>query len=200
MFWYHVSLVCMVITACIFQQYSPALETLYGARVLIVPLVFLCAAVTINAGPMLLLAFIAGFLWDAQHVIVPPPEELKGNPEVYTDTTGDVKFGYSIILYALMGFIMQGIQPLFREGKWHVSAMLSGVAVFLYLFAEYLFITFVRGDLALGSALFLKISFTALLTMVFCPLVFWALFSLAGLFQHTISYQGLRSDGRNTID
>ena len=190
----------MVITACILQQFSPAIESLFGSRVLIVPLVFLCAAVTINVGPMLLLAFIAGFLWDGQRVIVPPPEELQGNPEVYTDGTGDVQFGYSIILYALMGFIMQGIQPLFREGKWHVSAILSGVAVFLYLFAEYLFITFVRGDLVLGSALFLKISITAFLTMVFCPLVFWALFSLAGLFQHTISYQGLKAEARIAIE
>ena len=200
MLWYHVSLVCMVITACILLQFSPALEALYGARVLIVPLVFLCAAVTVNVGPMLLLSFIAGFLWDAQHVIVAPPEEMRGNPEVYTDTTGDVKFGYSIILYALMGFTMQGIQPLFREGKWHVSAILSGVAIFLYLLAEYLFIIFVRGNLLLSSELFLKVGITALLTMVFCPLVFWALFSLAGLFHHTISYQGLRSDHRAISD
>jgi hypothetical protein len=48
----------MVITACILQQFSPAFEGLYEARVLVVPLVFLCAAVTVNVGPMLLLAFV----------------------------------------------------------------------------------------------------------------------------------------------
>lgn len=198
MIWYHVSLVFLVITACILQQFIPAFESLYEARILAVPLVFLCASVTVNVGPMLLLAFIGGFLWDAQHVIVPP--EHGGNPEVYIDPQADVKFGYSIVLYAMMGFIMQGIQPLFREGKWHVSAFLSGVAIFLYLTAEYLFITFVRGDLVLTRGLFLKITLTSLMTMVLCPLIFWALFGLAALFRHTIRYDGLKSDGRVFID
>jgi len=195
--WYHLSLVCLLVTACILQQFSPAFESLYEGRVLVVPLVFLCAAVTVHAGPMLLLAFIGGFLWDAQHVITPPLEELRGNPEVYIDPNEDVIFGYSIILYAMMGFFMQGIQPLFREGKWHISALLSGVAIFLYLSVEYLFITFVRGDLVLTRSLFLKISFTSLLTMFLCPVVFWALYGLAGLFHHTISYEGLTTTRRN---
>lgn len=192
--WYHLSLLFLVITACIFQQFTPSFQSLCDAGILLVPLVFLCAAVTVGAGPMLLLAFTAGFLWDAQHVITPLPPELAGNPEVYDDPGGDVKFGYSIMLYALMGFFMQGLQPLFREGKWHVSALLAGFAIFLYLSAEYLCVTFVRGDLILTRTLFLKISFTALLTMLLCPVVFWALYRLAALFHHTISYEGLASE------
>jgi hypothetical protein len=111
-----------------------------------------------------------------------------------------VIFGYSIILYAMMGFFMQGIQPLFREGKWHISALLSGLAIFLYLSVEYLFITFVRGDLVLTRSLFLKITFTSLLTMFLCPVVFWALYGLAGLFHHTISYEGLKTARRGAGD
>ena len=102
--WYHLSLLFLVITACIFQQFTPTFHSLCDAGILLVPLVFLCCSVTVGAGPMLLLAFIAGFLWDAQHVITPLPAALLGNPEVYEDTGGDVRFGYSIILYALMGF------------------------------------------------------------------------------------------------
>jgi len=190
--WYHVSLILMVITACILQQFSPAFEGLYEARVLVVPLVFLCAAVTVNVGPMLLLAFVCGFLWDAQHIL----GQHEVDTQVYVDSQADVRFGYSIVLYAMMGFIMQGIQPLFREGKWHVSALLSGVAIFLYLFVEYMFITFIRGDLILTRSLFLKITFTALMTMFLCPLVFWSLFRLAALFHHTIRYEGLKTDRR----
>ena len=100
----------------------------------------------------------------------------------------------------MMGFIMQGIQPLFREGKWHVSALLSGVAIFLYLFVEYMFITFIRGDLILTRSLFLKITLTALMTMFLCPLVFWSLFRLAALFHHTIRYEGLKTDRRAFVD
>ncbi len=196
MIWYHVSLILMVITACILQQFSPAFEGLYEARVLMVPLVFLCAAVTVNVGPMLLLAFVCGFLWDAQHIL----GQHEVDTQVYVDSQADVRFGYSIVLYAMMGFIMQGIQPLFREGKWHVSALLSGVAIFLYLFVEYMFITFIRGDLILTRSLFLKITFTALMTMFLCPLVFWSLFRLAALFHHTIRYEGLKTDRRAFVD
>ncbi|MFP6856167.1 MAG: hypothetical protein VCA73_02745 [Roseibacillus sp.] len=196
MIWYHVSLILMVITACILQQFSPAFEGLYEARVLVVPLVFLCAAVTVNVGPMLLLAFVCGFLWDAQHIL----GQHEVDTQVYVDSQADVRFGYSIVLYAMMGFIMQGIQPLFREGKWHVSALLSGVAIFLYLFVEYMFITFIRGDLILTRSLFLKITLTALMTMFLCPLVFWSLFRLAALFHHTIRYEGLKTDRRAFVD
>jgi len=194
--WYHVSLLAMVIVACVVQQFSPAFVSLYEARILVVPLVFLCSAVTINVGPMLMLAFACGFLWDAQHILGPHG----GNADVYVNANEDVRFGYSIILYALMGFFMQGIQPLFREGKWHVSALLSGVAIFLYLFVEYMFITFIRGDFVVTRALLLKISFTSLLTMFLSPLVFWALFRLARLFHHTIRYEGLKTGRRAFVD
>ena len=93
-----------------------------------------------------------------------------------------------------MGLFMQGLQPLFREGKWHVSAILAGIAIFLYLSAEYLCLTFVRGDLIISRGLFLKISFTALLTMLLCPLIFWILYSLAALFHYTITYEVLAPD------
>jgi hypothetical protein len=182
----------MILTACVVQQFSSAFEGLYEARILVVPLVFLCSAVTVNVGAMLLLAFVCGFLWDAQHILGPHG----GLNEVYVGAQEDVRFGYSILLYAMMGFIMQGIQPLFREGKWHVSALLSGVAIFIYLFVEYMIITFIRGDLILTRELFLKISLTSLLTMLLSPLVFWALFRLAGLFHHTIRYEGLKTKRR----
>lgn len=192
---YHLSLIAMVLTACIVQQYSSAFEGLYEARILVVPLVFLCSAVTVGMGPMLLLAFLCGFLWDAQHIL----GQHGGLEEVYPNADEDVRFGYSILLYAMMGFLMQGIQPLFREGKWHISALLTGVAIFIYLFVEYLFITFVRGDLIVTRSLILKISFTSLLTMFLSPFVFWALFRLAALFRHTIRYEGLKT-GRGIVN
>lgn len=193
---YHFSLLALVLTACVVQQFFPAFEGVYEARILVVPLVFLCSAVTVNVGPMLLLAFLCGFLWDAQHVL----GAHGGSPDIYLDANEDVRFGYSIILYALMGFFMQGLQPLFREGRWHVSALLSGVAIFLYLFVEYMFITFVRGDLTLTRELFLKMSYTSLFTMFLSPLVFWALFRLAAQFHYTIRYEGLKTGARAVVD
>jgi hypothetical protein len=190
---YLVSVLCMVLTAIVLQQFMPAIEGLYDARILIVPLVFLCSSVTVSMGSMLVLAFICGFLWDAQHL--PGVVADLGNT-VYTRPAEMLRFGYSIVLYASMGFLMQGIRPLFREGKWHVSALLTGVAIFLYLFAEFMLITFVRGEFILTRGIMLKISFCALLTMLFSPLVFWVLFKFAALFNHTIRYDGLKTRRR----
>ena len=179
---YMSSLVMLVFFACVAQQFVPVFMNLYEARILIVPLVFLCSAVTVGVGPMLLLAFLCGFLWDAQHLLGPPG----GLREVYPEPVEMMKFGYSIVLYAMMGFLMQGIQPLFREGKWHVSALLAGVAIFLYLFSEFLLITFVRGDFMVTKGIMLKITFSSLLTMLFSPLVFWVLFRFAAMFRLVI--------------
>jgi hypothetical protein len=52
----------------------------------------------------------------------------------------------------------------------------------------------------LTRSLFLKITFTSLLTMFLCPVVFWALYGLAGLFHHTISYEGLKTARRGAGD
>ena len=189
---YLFSLILMVFAACVAQQFVPVFTGLYEARILIVPLVFLCSAVTVHPAPMLILAFLCGFLWDAQHLPLAGP--FGGDLAVYLDPVASMRFGYSIILYAFMGFLMQGIQPLFREGKWHVSALLTGVALFLYLFTEFMLITFVRGEFSLSRGTMLKISFSALLTMLLSPLVFWALFKFAALFNHTIRYDGLKTD------
>ena len=197
---YLVSLVMMVFTACILQQFVPVFTGLYEARILILPLVFVCSAVTVHQAPMLGLAFLCGFLWDAQHLPLPLPDSVSIDEAVYPHPVETMRFGYSIILYAFMGFLMQGIQPLFREGKWHVSALLTGVAIFLYLFVEFMLITFVRGEFVLTRGTLLKISFSALLTMLLSPLVFWALFKLAAMFHHTIRYDGLQTERWRYVD
>jgi hypothetical protein len=82
---------------------------------------------------------------------------------------------------------MQGIQPLFKQGKWQFSALLSGIAVLLYLAAEYAIINFVRGEFVLSRATVLQMVFTALLTMLFSPLIFWLLFWIARVCNHSIN-------------
>ena len=189
---YLFSVVSLLCTVFIMQQFMPAFTGLYDARILIVPLVFCCSSVTVSMGAMLIMAFLCGFLWDAQHL----PGVAEGLESVYTHPVEQLKFGYSILLYASMGFLMQGIGPLFREGKWHVSALLTGVVIFLYLFAEFMLITFVRGEFILTRGVMLKITFCSLLTMLLSPLVFWILFKLASMFRHTIRYDSLKTQRR----
>lgn len=175
--------ILLLLAAFVVQQFLPSLTGLYQSRILLVQLVFLCCAVTVGPPTMLLLAFIGGFFWDAQCALGPHG----GAPEIYTQQVENLRFGYSILLFGAMGFLMQGIQPLFKQGKWQFSAMLSGIAVLLYLSAEYVIINFVRGEFVLTTPTMLQMAFTSILTMLFSPLVFWLLFRVAGACGHSIN-------------
>jgi cell shape-determining protein MreD len=175
--------ILLLLAAFVVQQFLPAFTGLHHSRILLVQLVFLCCAVTVGQRTMLVLAFIGGFFWDAQCALGPHG----GDPEVYTQQVESLRFGYSILLFGGMGFLMQGIQPLFQQGKWQFSAMLSGIAVMLYLAAEYATINFVRGDFVLNRATVLQMAYTSVLTMLFSPLVFWMLFRIASACDHSIN-------------
>ena len=180
---YSIITILLLLASFVVQQFIPAFTGIHQSRILLVQLVFLCAAVTVGQPTMLLLAFIGGFLWDSHCAIGPHG----GDPEVYTQQVESLRFGYSILLFGAIGFLMQGIQPLFKQGKWQFSALLSGVAIFLYLAAEYAIINFVRGDFVLSKATVLQMLFTSLLTMFFSPFIFWILFSIAKVCNHSIN-------------
>ncbi|MBB5350697.1 hypothetical protein HNR46_000925 [Haloferula luteola] len=179
---YLFSILIMVLLAVIAQQFLPALTALSGCRILPVALVFLCAAVTLPPPAMLLVAFVCGFLTDLENWMGPHG----GDRAVYEVPVETLRFGYSIILYGIMGMLMQGIRPLFRRGNWQFSALLGGIAVFLYLTTEYLLINFIRGGFSFGQGTLMKITFSSALTTLFAPLVFWILFALAERFNYTI--------------
>ena len=180
---YSVITILLLLAAFIVQQFLPAFTGLFDSRVLLVQLVFLCCAVTVGQPTMLTLAFIGGFFWDAQCALGPHG----GDPEVYTQQVESLRFGYSILLFGGMGFLMQGIQPLFKQGKWQFSALLSGIAVFLYLSAEYAIINFVRGEFMLTRPTVLQMLYTSILTMIFSPVIFWMLFRVAKACHHSIN-------------
>lgn len=173
----------LLLASFVVQQFLPAFTGIHQSRILLIQLVFLCSAVTVSQPTMLLLAFIGGFFWDAHCALGPHG----GDPEVYSQQVESLRFGYSILLFGAMGFLMQGIQPLFKQGKWQFSAFLSGVAILLYLAAEYAIINFVRGDFILSKATVMQMVFTSLLTMLFSPFIFWLLFRVAGACDHSIN-------------
>jgi hypothetical protein len=183
------SFICILLLlgSFVVQQFLPAFTGIHQAQILIVQLVFLCTAVTVGMPTMLLLAFIGGFFWDAQCWLGPHG----GDPDVYTQQVESLRFGYSIFLFAAMGVLMQGIQPLFKQGKWQFSALLSGISIFLYLTAEYAIINFVRGDFVFPKATFMQ-----MLTMLFSPLIFWLLFRVAKFCHHSINPEAGRKQRR----
>lgn len=179
---YSVITIFLLLASFVVQQFLPAFTAVHHSRILFVQLVFLCAAVTVELPTMLLLAFIGGFFWDAHCVLGPH----SGDPDVYKQPVESLRFGYSILLFGAMGFLMQGIQPLFKQGKWQFSALLSGISIFLYLTAEYAIITFVRGEFSISSSTLRQMAYTSLLTMLFSPLIFWILFTIAKICNHSI--------------
>jgi hypothetical protein len=184
--------ILLLLTAFVVQQFLPAFTGMHHSRVFLVQLVFLCAAVTVGQPTMLLLAFLGGFFWDAHCGLGPHG----GDPAIYTQQVESLRFGYSILLFGAMGYLMQGIQPLFKQGKWQFSAFLSGIAIFLYLAAEYAIINFVRGDMVLRSSTLFQMLFTSLLTMLFSPLIFWLLFRIAKACDHSINPEAGRKRRR----
>ncbi|MFD2257307.1 hypothetical protein ACFSSA_11530 [Luteolibacter algae] len=192
MFRYNLSTVFLLLAAFLLQQFVPAFTGLSHSRVLIVHLVFLCCAVSVATPTMLLLALIAGTLWDAHCSLAP----IIADSEVYTQPVESLRFGYSILLFAAMGFLMQGLNPLFRQGKWQFSALLTGIAIFLYLTAEFILISFVRGDFTITRSIIRLLTYTSLLTMLFSPLVFWLLFRIAKLFDHSLYPEAHKSKRR----
>ncbi|MEO8614819.1 MAG: hypothetical protein ABI600_06745 [Luteolibacter sp.] len=189
---YSLITIFLLLASFVVQQFLPAFTGLHDSRILLVQLVFLCSAVTVGQPTMLLLAFIGGFFWDAHCALGPHG----GEAEVYSQQVESLRFGYSILLFAAMGFLMQGIQPLFKQGKWHFSAFLSGLAIFLYLSAEYAIINFVRGEFILSKSTLQQMAFTSLLTMFFSPLVFWLLFRIASACDHSINPEAGRNSRR----
>lgn len=179
---YSIITMLLLLAAFVLQQFLPVFDGFHHSRVLLVQLVFLCCAVTVPMPVMLVLAFVGGVLWDAQSTLGPHG----GDPEIYTRQVEALRFGYSILLFGAMGTLMQGIQPLFKRGNWQSSALLSGVAVFLYLLCEYAIIHFVRGDWVVNRPTFMKMGFTALFTMCFSPFLFALLSKLAACCDHSI--------------
>lgn len=187
------SLILLLILSCLLQQFLPAITAWHNARILLLALVFVCSAVALPTPAMLILAFIAGFLWDAQQTILQNP----GDPMVYEQPADAIRFGSSIVLFALMGFFMQGIQPIFRQGKWHISSLIAGVAILLYQLVEISILSFIRGHFLLTNSILIQISATSLLTLLFSPLVFWLIFRIADLFDYKIRFD-TRKKGRQS--
>ena len=106
---YSISLIGLLLLSCIVQQFLPSVSSWYDARILILPLIVLCGSVTVSTGIMLILAYLGGFLWDAQQIL----SVTQGDPIVYQNSPDSLQFGYSVVLYTLMGFLMQGIRPIF---------------------------------------------------------------------------------------
>jgi cell shape-determining protein MreD len=181
-FRYSISLLILILLAVIAQQFVPTFIALYNARVFLLLIVFLCIAVTVPLPVMFLFALICGFLWDAQCTLGSPAVDTS----IYLDPVASLRFGTSILLFGFAGLLMHGFRPLFLQGKWYVSALLTGIATFLYCMSEYALIDFVRGSFTIDRGVLSQCGYTSLFSIIVSPVVFAVLFTIARLFDHSI--------------
>ena len=189
---FSIATILLLLAAFAAQQFLPAFTGLHHSRILLVQLAFLCCAVASSQPLMLLLAFIGGFLWDAQCTLAPHP----GDPTIYTQPTESLRFGYSILLFAAAGYLMQLIQPLFRQGKWLLTTALIGLTLMLYLTLECGLISFIRGELQIDQPTFLQILFTSLFTAPLAPLLLVPLWLIARACDYDDDQEPLRKHHR----
>lgn len=185
---YNSILIALTCIACIAQQFIPSIGLLYDIRILIVPIVFLSSALTGGVAMMLGLAFVAGFLWDCQHTLATHP----GDESIYIEKVETIRFGYTIILYAIMGAFTIGVTPLFRAGKWYIPTLAIGFSLYFYLWSEFFLINIVRGDFAVTNDIFMKISFTTIASTIFVPLLLLMNEKFANLCNHMIKNDNRR--------
>jgi len=198
MLFHPISILLLLLTFMV-QEFIPGLEIAQFATLFLPAVFFFCASVAAPFSMMLLLAFITGFIWDARYL--PGAIESVGGLEDVFGTGADAEFGagsqplpfgLSIVLFGMLGMLMQGIRPLFKRGRLELPVLMVGVAMFLWLLSQYLIITFLRGSLQFPAGVWSKMITDTLLGMLVAPLVFLLLYSLARLSSYEIKYEGLR--------
>lgn len=204
MLFHPISIILLLITFMV-QEFIPGLEIAQFATLFLPAVFFFCASVASPFAMMLVLAFITGFLWDARHlqgvaVSLSSANDVFGiGADVELGAaTNPLPFGLSILLFGMLGTLMQGIRPLFKRGRLELPVLMVGVATFMWLLLQYLIMTFLRGSLQFHTGVWTKMITDTLLAMLASPLIFLLLYSLARLSSYEIKYDGLRYrfDGR----
>lgn len=186
------SLALMLTLSFLAQEFIPVVPWAYEARLLLVPVVFFACAVALPFPLMLLFAFSTGLLWDARHLVIdgsPQAEQVFGAAAAFEPASPS--FGYSILLFGLLGSLMQGIRPLFRRGRWELPVLMCGVGTVLLLGIEHLWFCFLRGRFFFPQEIWLHIGTTALFSMMVSPVVFLIVHTLSRLSGYQIRYDGL---------
>ncbi len=183
------------------QEFIPAIEFAQHARVVLPPIFFFTSALSVSFPMMLLLAFATGLVWDARALpyrpekVPPPVESMDGSTAGYVERnvniTAPLPVGYSIILFGVIGALMQGIRPLFRRGRWELPVIMVGVGTFAWLFVEYLLLSFLRGSFEFHPGLWTKLVTNTLLAMLVSPLLLFLLHTLARLVHYEVRNEGL---------
>ncbi|MBL9146044.1 MAG: hypothetical protein JNM99_20350 [Verrucomicrobiaceae bacterium] len=201
---FNLAVISLTFLAFVVEEFLPMVGVAHNARLFISPIFFFCAAVAVPFPVMLLLAFITGFIWDARYLVAVDldsgAEKLAqlssfGSAMGYNaGLTGisNLGFGSSIILFGVLGCLMQGIRPLFRKGRWELPVFMVGFVTVIWLLVQYVILTFLRGDMFFPNEVWVKTVSVTLMAMLASPLIYLVLHTLARATNYEIRYEGLR--------
>jgi cell shape-determining protein MreD len=199
MIFYPVTFLLLLATFVV-QEFIPGIPMANYATLFLPPVFFFAASVAVPFPVMLLLAFVAGTIWDARHMPAGAAAQAAQSLMAGADEMSATGFGFGIsfFLFGVLGMFLQGVRPLFKRGRLELPVVMVGFTTSLWLLAEYLILTLGRGSFYFPPAIWTKIVTTALLAMLAAPLLFLLLYTLAGLSRYEIKYEGLRLsyDGR----
>ena len=198
--------VLMLVTFVV-QEFIPPImpETTHYARLFLPAVFFFAASVALPFPSMALLALVTGVLWDARYLPMASDAGRASSAELgmtMADAAslgmGDLRFGYSILVFLLMGSLMQGVRPLFKRGRLELPVLMVGFATSAWLLLQYLLLTLLRGSFYFPAAMWLKLATDTMYAMFFSPVMFLTHHVLARVTSYEIKYDGLRYryDGR----
>lgn len=201
---FHPIVFMLLILSFFLQEFIPGLEIAQFATLFLPTVFFFAASVAVPFPMMLLLAFSAGLLWDGRY-LPSVSEAMVEGLDLFGEDSGaefsasmSLPFGFSIVIFGILGTLMQGIRPLFNRGRMELPVLMVGAATFSWLLLQYVAITFLRGSVDFQPMVWVKMGTDTLLAMLAAPLIFLLLYTLASLMSYEIKYEGLRFrfDGR----
>ena len=151
-----------VALAFIIQYAMPPMDGMHGAHILLVPLVFFYAAMVMPFPAMLVAALYTGFLSDLMYLHV-----VSGKVEI--------PIGFSILYFMALGCVANGFQPTMREGNVLPFVLMSSIGTSLYLFIQFVAITWQRGDFIWENAVTWRILAPGVMAALIAPLFYWTL-------------------------
>ncbi len=175
---YYLIVLLSVCLSFFLQEFVPVFEWAYGARLMLVFTVFLCASVTLPFPAMLLLATFTGFVWDARY-------------HVPLGDSSELSFGLTVFILGILGLFIQGVRPLFRRGRWEVPVFMVGTMIMTGLLIEFLLISFHRGGLEFPAGIWFMMLMTSLFSMLFAPFILLLLSRLAKKTGFNIRLEGI---------
>ena len=140
------------------------------ARVMLMPIIMFYGSLALPVYGMLALTFAGGLMWDALNT-------------QYVDGAVEISAGWSIVLFAALGAIMNGFRPLFLRGRWEIHCLLTGFCTSVLVLSEYLMITIRRQPVhfIFNEEAWWRIGGAGLIAAFLSPLIFFLFNYLAAL-------------------